>query len=228
MVDGWRSADHRSGRNILWDAALGDDYCAISYLDVARDAYLSRENHVIADICGSGQSDLRAQERVFSNGAGVSDVDEVVDLGAAGNVSTANVGAVDAGSGLDLDVVRDLHVAGLHDLVPARGLVAGFVFAAFVLGEAEAVGADDDGILQNDVVSDAAELADYHVRVREEVVADVYSAIDRGVRQQHSVVSDLHIFVDDYVCAEVRVLADSCRGMDDRGRMDSGSVRGGW
>ena len=51
-----------------------------------------------------------------------------------------------------------------------------------------------------------------------------YSAIDGGVGQQDGVVSDLDIFVDDYVRAEVRVLADLGRGMDDRGGMDSGSV----
>jgi hypothetical protein len=203
---------------------LGDDYGSVSYFDVAGDAYLSGENDIVAYVGGSGEAYLRAQESVFSDGAGVSDVDEVVDLGASGDVGAADVGAVDAGSGLDLDVVGDLDVAGLDDFVPAGSLIAGFVFASFVFGETEAVGADDDGVLQEDIVSDAAEFADYYVSVGEEVVADFYSAIDGCVRQQDGVVADLDILVDDYVRTEVRVLSYFRSGMNYCCGMDSGSV----
>ena len=49
------------------------------------------------------------------------------------------------------------------------------------LGEAEAVGANHDAVLQKDVVADPAVLAYYGVGVREKIVPDFYAAIDDDV-----------------------------------------------
>ena len=72
------------------------------------------------------------------DGAAMADVNHVVDLGAAHDTSFADAGAVDAGVGLDFDVAYGRPLSGLHDLVPASGVV---------LGKAEAVGADDGPVL---------------------------------------------------------------------------------
>jgi hypothetical protein len=101
---------------------------------------------------------LGADQRVVSDGAAVAYVDQVVDLGAASDASFAYAGAVDAGVCLDLGIVLQYYVAGLHDFVPAACVVSiRHVFisniASFDLGEAEAVGAYYGSILEQDVIA---------------------------------------------------------------------------
>ncbi len=80
-------------------------------------------------------------------------VDQVVDLGAASDAGFAYAGAVDAGICLDLGIALYHYVAGLHDFVPAAGLVFISNIASFDLREAEAVGAYYGSILEQDVVA---------------------------------------------------------------------------
>ena len=98
--------------------------------------------------------------------------------------------------------------------------------ASGVAGEAEAVGADDDAVLQDDVVAEPAVLADDGVGVGEEVAADVGVGIDDDVRQQRGVLAEDDVVADDSVCADVGAGADLRGGCDDGGGMDSGRVRG--
>ncbi len=119
MIDGGSSADHGSGSDVLRDAALRDDDGTVSDFDVAGNADLSGENDFVTYIGSSGEADLRADESVFADRAGVSDVDEVVDLGAATNGCGADAGAVDAGASLHIDIISHDHIAGLHNSIPA-------------------------------------------------------------------------------------------------------------
>ena len=86
---------------------------------------------------------------------------------------------------------------GLHDLVPVRGVV---------LGEAEAVGADDCAILQQHAVAQLAAFADDGVRVGKEVVANLDITIDHHVRQQHGVASNLYTLIDYHIRTDVSAL----------------------
>src|ERR1035437_8519681 len=97
VIDGRSAANHGSGGNVVRDAALGDGDGSVADFYVAGDAYLSGKNHVVADIRGSGQADLRDEQRVVANGATVAYLNQVVDLRAASNARFANAGAVDAG-----------------------------------------------------------------------------------------------------------------------------------
>src|ERR1700689_5059743 len=92
------------------------------------------------------------------------------------------------------------------------------------LGETEAVGADYDSVLQENIVADAAVFADYGVCVRKEIVADLYAAINDDVREQHAVLADLDVLADDHVGAEVSAASNRCRGMDDCRRMHARGV----
>ncbi len=159
----------------------------------------------------------------MSNGAAVADVDEVIELGTASYAGFADAGPIDAGIGLELGIALDHDVARLDDLVPVSG-VCFVVIAVTMLGEAEAVAAYDDSVLEQDVVSQSAELSNHSVGVSEEVVADADSAIDDDVGQENGVVSDDDIFVDHHVGADVRVLAQLGLGVNDRSRMNSGSI----
>ena len=173
------------------------------------------KNHSVADFRGAAESDLRAQQRVFADLRSVADLHQVVDLYAASDAGFADAGAVDAGVRLDFDIVFDDDRSRLRNLVPA---------AFRSLGEAKAIGADHDAVLQQHVVAEAAVLAHHGVRVREEVVADLHSAIDDHVRQQHGAFADLDILVDHDVRANVSVRVQSSPS-DARPRSDARPAR---
>ena len=95
-----------------------------------------------------------------------------------------------------------------------------------VVGEAEAVGADDGAVLQGDVVAEAAVFADDGVGVGEEVAADLCVGVDDCVGQKSCMISNDRVVADDDVRADVGFGADRRGGRDDGGGMDSGGV--GW
>ena len=72
-------------------------------------------------------------------------------------------GPIDGRVRANLDVVFDNHVGVLRDLQ---------VRAVRLLGEAEAVAADDRAVVQDHAVADLAPLADRDVRVDHAVVAE--------------------------------------------------------
>ena len=80
----------------------------------------------------------------------VTDLDQVVDLRAGTDAGLADRSAVDAGVGLDFNVVVEDSGAGLQDLVPG----AAFVTGSMLTGEAKAVGSDDGAVLQQDIVAE--------------------------------------------------------------------------
>ncbi len=103
--------------------------------------------------------------------------------------------AVDAGIGLNFDVVFENGGAGLGHLVPR---------AVFLFGEAEAIGSDDHTILQHDAVADAAVLANDSVRVGEKMIADFCAAINSYKTMQNRMIADGDIFIHETVRADVR------------------------
>ena len=199
----------------MWDAALRNRDSSVADFYVAGNAHLSSEDGVIADVGGAGEADLGAEESVLPDGAAVTDVNHVVELSAAGDAGFADAGAIDAGVGLDFDIVFDGNVAGLNDFMPVR---------CVVFGETEAVRADDNAILQENIVAEMTEFADDGVGVSEEIAADGCSAVDHAVGQDGRVVSDYDLLVDHNVGSDVGVPAEFGGGVDDSGGMNSGSV----
>ncbi len=119
-------------------------------------ANLASENAAVAHLRRSCKAHLAAEHCIGPNTRGMPDDDEIVQLGSAANASFSDGGAIDAGVGLHLDVVLENGWAGLLHLVPR---------AVFLLGKAKAVAADDRTVLQDDAISNAAELANHGVRV---------------------------------------------------------------
>ena len=107
-------------RNVRWNAALRSDGGAVADFQVARGSHLSRENAAVSDARRSRKADLSAENRVLADLAGVPDQDQIVDFRAAANARFPDGGAIDAGIGLNFDVVLDHHRSMLHDLVPPR------------------------------------------------------------------------------------------------------------
>ena len=77
---------------------------------------------------------------------------------------------------MNFDVVFYDSRARLHDLVPTSGII---------FREAKTISAYDNTVLQNDIISDLAELANDRMRVRKEVVTDLHPAIDHRMRKQY-------------------------------------------
>ncbi len=163
-------------------------------------ADLPRQDAAIPHFGGTREADLAAQQRVLANFAGVADLHEVVDFRAAADARLADRGAVDGGVRLNFDIVADDGGTGLADFVPAP---VGFA------GESEAVTADDDAILQQDAMADAAIFADTGVGVGEKIVADARAAINRNEAVQDSVIANGDIFIHEAVGADMRSRADS-------------------
>jgi len=147
----------------------------------------------------------------------MADLDQIVDLGSGVDAGFADGGAVDAGVGLDLDVVFEDGRAGLEDLVPA---------SVGLSGESEAVGAYDGTVLEDDVVAELAVLTDDGVGVGEEVVANASVGIEDDMGEDDGVIPNGDLVADDGVGADVGVGSYlSCR-CDGCSGMDAGSV--GW
>ncbi len=111
------------------------------------------------------------------------------------DASFPNSGAVNAGVGLDFDVVFENGGAGLSHLVPR---------AVFLFGEAEAICSDDDAVLQNDAIANTAVFAHDSVRVGKKVIADFCAAINSYKTMQNRMIADGDIFIHETVRTDVR------------------------
>src|SRR6476661_8179251 len=112
----------------------------------------------------------------------VSDLHQIVDLGAAPDAGLLHAGPVHAGVGLDFDIVLNDYRLGLQDLVPVAGVI---------LGEAETIGPDYSAVLQQHAVAEAAAFSHNGMGMGKKIVTDSGAAIDDYVRQQHRVAADL-------------------------------------
>src|SRR5436190_2139215 len=59
------------------------------------------------------------------------------------------------------------------------------------------------------------------MRVGSEIVANRDPVINDHMREQHCVLPNAHVFLDYDVRPDMRTVADPCRSMDDRRRMNS-------
>jgi hypothetical protein len=168
---------------------------------------LACEDAVVADFGGAGQAGLAADHVVGAKLGGMAYQDQVVDFGAATYAGFAHRGSVDAGIGLDFDVVFEDCWAGLDDFVPG---------AVFFFGEAQPVAADDGAWLEDYAVAYAAVFADYGMGVGEEIVADFGALIDGYETVENCVLTYFYIFVDEAVGAYVGALGDSGGSCDYR------------
>src|SRR6267143_863036 len=210
-----RSSNNRAGRQIPRKSGLAVDNAAIAYGKVAGAGGLAGENAVVANFGGAGEADLSAEHGVGANARSVTDKDKVIELGTAGHSGFTDCGAIDAGVGLNFNIVFEDGRAGLLHFVPST---------VFLLGEAEAVAADDDAILQDDAITDAAKLAHHCVGVRKEIIANARAAINRNGAVEYSVAADLNVLVDETVGADVCAFSDAGALRDDGGGMNSRSI----
>ena len=179
---------------------------------MAAEADLASEGDIVADAGAAGDADLGAEDAVLANGHIVADLDEVVDFGAALNPSAAETGAVHSGVGADLDIIIDLHSAGLRD------------FLLFSVAElvSESIRPDHDSAVEDDAVADTAALADCDLRVKVAVFAERGLLPDKTLGFNHTVGSnfcsrfDDHMGADGASLADLRIWRNHCRRVDSR------------
>src|ERR1700733_4927547 len=144
-------------------------------------------------------------------------LNEVIYLRAGVNTGFADGGSVDAGIGLDLDVVFDDRGAGLEDLVPG---------AVGLAGEAEAVCADNYAVLQDNVVAETTVLAHDGVCMSEEVISGPGVGVEDDVGQDSGVVPDGDVIANDGIGADVGVGSNVGSGGDGGSRVDARWIDG--
>src|SRR5260370_39301505 len=215
MVKRRRAADHRSRLDIAMGPALRRHDYTVADFAMPGHADLTGEDHVLADLGRTRESEPRGQHGVFSGAAIVTDVREVIELGIAANARLAQAGPVDTAVGLDLHIVFDHDCAGLRNLVPHPVVVG---------GKAETVGADHYAVVKQHIVADLATLANRNMGVGEKAVADLDVAIDHYVRPQDTVLANLHSSIDDNTGSNRCAAADSRAGINHRGGMYAGKV----
>src|SRR5712692_6852587 len=108
-------------------AALRRDLDVVRDVQVIDNPYLAGQHHMVPEDGAAGDPSLGADDGVLSDATGVADLDEVVDLRAASDAGLADGSAIDAGVGLDLDIIFDHDSAGLDDLVVRAVAAAGAV-----------------------------------------------------------------------------------------------------
>ena len=99
--------DEGPGVNRVRNAGLrrGDD--ALAEVQVARDADLPGQHHVVVDDGAAGDADLRGKQDAPPDLDAVPDLHEVVDLGTGADAGLTNGRPIDRRIRADLDVVFD-------------------------------------------------------------------------------------------------------------------------
>ena len=116
-IERGRAADDCSLGHVVAHPGLGPDDRVFVDGDVPRRTGLARHDDVFFEDGAAGESGLAADDVVLSHYAGVPDLAQAIDFGAAFHASFTDRGAVDGGQSLDLDVVFKNGDTGLDDLV---------------------------------------------------------------------------------------------------------------
>ena len=139
------AGDHRARLERVGHARLPDGDAPAADRQMAADADLPAEHHVVFDVRAAGDAHLRRHQHVAADGHAVRDLHQVVDLRARFDARLADRRAIDRGVRAELHVVFDDHGGDLRDLL---------VRAVAAADESVAVAADDDAVLQDDAVAD--------------------------------------------------------------------------
>src|SRR5262245_26658406 len=105
-----------AGLEIRRHTGLRRDQRAVADAHMVRHPDLPRQHDTAPDARAARDADLSHQDRMLTHFDVVSDLDEIVDLGAAPDDRLAERRAIDGAVGADFHVVLDDHATGLGDL----------------------------------------------------------------------------------------------------------------
>src|SRR5262249_4164340 len=166
-------------------------------------ADLSGQHGEIADRHAARYADLRNNQAMPADRAVVSNLHEIVDLGAFTNNGVAGGAAVDCGVGTDLDVVLDDHAAGLRNLL----------MAARRRQETESVLSNPDPGMNDDAVADQG-VKNGGLRTDRAVPADANAGPNHRARPDEGGRSDLGARADHRERIDDHAGFEARRGID--------------
>src|SRR5579875_2280438 len=162
----------------MGNSRLRADHYVVADGKMPRHPYLAGKNDVTAELGTSRQPHLSAEESVFTYVTAVSYLHEVIHLGPAAQARDPDASPIDAGVGLDFDVVLDHHRSWLNNLA---------VGAVGLTGEAKSIAAYDRAVLQNHVIADLHVFAYHRVRVGEKAVSNFRPGVDHNKAFEHAI-----------------------------------------
>jgi hypothetical protein len=112
---GRMTAERSTGRDIPEDGALGCNSRSIPDNQVIRDTDVTREYDVVSDPCASCDSDSCHDQTPLSDPDVMSDLNQIVHLGATSDDGVVDAAAIDAGVGTDLHLILEDAAADMWD-----------------------------------------------------------------------------------------------------------------
>ncbi len=162
------------------DSRAGSDGGLVTNCNVTGDADLGCDGDVVADFRTSCDSRLGNDETVLSDDAVVTDLDEIIELGAFSNDGFSETGAIDGGVGTDLYIIANLYDADLGD----------FMMLAIDKLIAIPVCPNDCSGVDNYTVSKHAALSDGDVRADAAVLSYSYISVNDSVGRNFRPISN--------------------------------------
>ncbi len=168
-----RPHQDRLVRDIADDAGLGGDRHIVAEIEVADDTGLAADGDVMADSRAAGNTDLGDDHAVGADGDAVADGDHVTQFCPSTDRGPAQGGALNSSVGADLDIIFEDDDSDLGNLV----------MLAFVGGVAKAVVPDDSAGVKDDAIAKKAIIVDDGVGIKDAIAADAGAGadIDAGI-----------------------------------------------
>ena len=137
----------RPGRDVAGNTAFRRHHRAIADGEVTGRANLTGEDAAFTHLGRTGEPDLPAEHGICADARSVADEDQVVNFGAVANAGFADRCAIHAGIRLHFNVVLENCRPGLRHFEPG---------AILQTREAKPVAADNDAVLQDHAIANAA------------------------------------------------------------------------
>jgi hypothetical protein len=161
----------RTRRDRTSDPGLRPDNRPVADFEMIDDAYLAGQGDASADPSAPGDAHLGGDDAVLTDYDVVSDLHEIIELGAPADHGAAEGGTVYGGIGADLYVVMNFYPTGLRDFQPLGA-------SARI---AEAIAADYCPGVNNHPIADFAAVSNDHIRMQFTILAHFHS-----FAQEHS------------------------------------------
>src|SRR5665213_841492 len=211
---GRKAAPELAGGNIFVDRRSRGCDCPLADGDVRDDAGAGPEYHEIFQRYAAAQSRLRDDDAVAADYAIVTDLTEVIDLGAFADHGVANAAPIDPRSRTDLDIVVNDDTAKLRHLGMSPGTHQ----------IAETVLADVRSRVDDDPISDMR-MCDRAIGADRAIATDLDARADGGVRADQRAGPDFGERPDHREWIDRHVVFQLGRGMHHGSRRDAGRLK---
>jgi len=198
--------------DVMHDAGMTADGDLVADLYVARKGSVPGDDCVITNLHAPRNSALGDDDAVLANLNVMTNLNEVINLGAFADERGTECAAVNSYHRANLDIVANDDVANLRD----------FAVLAFVHDVTESVRADDTARVDADAFANLGAGIESDIRKKVYVLGQLATRADVVTALQDGVTSNLDALADNAVRPDVGRGIDFCRGSNHRTRMDAG------